>query len=57
MKNLAHVSGGGEMSFPESNRKVEQQPADQDPNRSVPSGGGHVRSHACGSGSVEAGAH
>jgi hypothetical protein len=29
-KNLARVCGGGEMSFPESNRKEEQQPADWD---------------------------
>jgi hypothetical protein len=29
-KNLARVSGGGEMSFPKSNRKEEQQPADWD---------------------------
>jgi hypothetical protein len=29
-KNLARVSGGGEMSFSESNRKEEQQPADRD---------------------------
>ena len=32
-ENLARVSGGGELAFPESNRK-EDQPADRDPNRS-----------------------